>query len=364
MNQPVIQFRFLNASRQLLAIPDPLKWEYTLQVNKPGGFSVTLGIDDFPREVLTQASRVAVWRRDTSGEPFRWESEYLVRKPIEKRDKDGRRVMTLGGSDVGILQLLKSRIIHAAKGTTYADKMGFVTDIMRAYVREQCTTSAGSDRAFYETLTVQADTREGPVISKEAAQANILDTLQALVKAAAEPGTYQANIYFNLTPLGDGWLFYVKTGQLGAYRGLYSSAPTVLLGDVDFEEWEYERNAEKEITSVFVGGKESYGVQPVIEVKDTTRLRNPVGNRWEAWHNASNESDTQKMRTEGAKKLDEGTPLDRQRGTLVQGVYGRRVFFGDRVVIQRGLDLREARMEALTVTGDGGRVTDKVRLES
>lgn len=364
MSLPVVQFRLLNAAREVIAVPDPLRWEYSRQVNKPGGFSVTVSVQDVSRDILANVARVVVWRRDTAGTAFRWESEYLSREPLEKRDKDGRRVYILGGSESSVLQLLKSRIVHAAKGSSYAAKLGFVTDIMRAYVREQCTTAAGAERAFYDQLAVQGDTGEGPSVGKDATRVYVLTTLQDLVKAAAEPGPYRADVYFDLMPKGDGWLFYAKTGQLGSDRGLTSPAPVVLLADVDFEEWEYERNAKNEVTVVHVGGKEANGTQPIVTVSDATRLRTPAGNRWEAWHNASNESDPARLNAEGAKKLAEGAPLDRQRGTLVQGVYGRRVFFGDRVVVQRGNDLREARLDALTCSGEAGRMTDKVRLES
>jgi hypothetical protein len=365
MRYPDIQFRLLNARRQVVAIPDPLRFMYSREANKPGGFELVIPTDEIERSTLDIVTRVQVWRRDAPGMSFRYENEYLNRKPIERRERDRRKTFTLGSGEGGVIKLLKSRIIHAAKGTAYAAKLGFVTDVMRAYVREQCTASAGSERAFYDTLTVQADTGDGPSVNKDAARAYVLDTLQALVKAAAEPTPYQADVFFDLAPQGDGWLFHVKTGQPGEDRGLASPSPVVLLTEADLEDWEYEVDAEKEITVVYVGGQEVAGVQPITTVTDDSRLHNPPGNRWEMWHNVSNQADSVKLATEGATKLDEGAPFRRLRGTLAQGLYGPRVRYGMRLVMQapRAV-LREAVVTAVKVTGQADVIKDEVRLEA
>lgn len=358
-----VQFRLLNAQRRVLAVPDPLKWQYTLTANAPGGFALTFGYEDVDALTLGVTTRVQVWWRTAPGLPWRWEAEYLVRKPVERREKGGGRTWTLAGTAASIMQLLKSRVIQANKGDAKADKLGFVTDIMRAYVREQCTSAAGPDRAFYEALTVQADTGQGPVISKSAERAYVLDTLQALVKAAAEPGPRAAAVYFDLVPNGDGWLFVVKTGQWEQDRGLSSPAPVTLWADSDFEDWEFEQDAEREVTAVTVGGKLVDGAQPQVTVTDANRLNTPAGNRWEAWINQGSESDAKKLQAEGAKKLDEGAPLRRLRGTLVQGLYGDRVRFGRRLALQRGTQLREATVDAVVVSGDKGTIRTEIKLE-
>lgn len=364
MSTPAVQFRLLGGNRQALAVPDPLRWQYTLTANKPGGYSLTLGYSDLDPLTVQVVERVQVWWQTAPGLPWTWEAEYLVRKAVERRDRDGRHVWTLAGNEAGVLHLLKSRVIAANKGDARADKLGFVTDVMRAYVREQCSASAGRDRAFYETLTVQADTGEGPVISKSAERAYVLDTLQALVKAAAEPGPRAARVYFDLVPNGEGWLYLVRVGQLEQDRGLSSPAPVVLLADSDLDEWEYEEDSEKEVTVVTVGGKTVDAVQPILTVADSNRLNTPPGNRWEAWVNQSGESDLKKLQAEGAKKLDEGAPLTRLRGTLAQGLYGDRVRYGRRLVVQRGTQLREAWVDAVVVSGEKSVIKTEIRLES
>lgn len=364
MSQPAVQFRLLGANRQPLAVPDPLKWQYTLTANTPGGFSLTLGYDDLDPLTVQSATRVQAWWRTAPGLPWRWEAEYLVRKPIERRDRDGRHVWTLGGTAAGVLQLLRSRLVQANKGDARSDKLGPVTDLMRAYVRENCTSAAGRDRAFYESLTVQADTGQGPLLSKSAERAYVLDTLQALVKAAAENGALSATVYFDLVPNGDGWLFLVRLGQLEQDRGLTGAAPVVLLADSDLTEWEYEEDAEKEVTVVTVGGKLVNGVQPLVTVSDASRLNTPPGNRWEAWVNQSGEDDPKRLEAEGGKRLDEGARLKRLRGSLRPGLYGDRVRFGRRLVVQRGTLLREAVVDAVVVSGEQGTVKTDIRLES
>jgi hypothetical protein len=83
------------------------------------------------------------------------------------------------------------------------------------------------------------------------------------------------------------------------------------------------------------------------------------------WHNVSNQADSVKLATEGATKLDEGAPFRRLRGTLAQGLYGPRVRYGMRLVMQapRAV-LREAVVTAVKVTGQADVIKDEVRLEA
>lgn len=337
-------------------MPPPISWQWSWTLNAPAGGKVVYDRHDVSEDVLRLCRRIEFWYSPGPPESFAWESTILNRKPLNTFNS-GKYTWTLAGPDQ--LTLFKSRLVNSYKGSANASKLANATDILRAWVREQCTSSAGA-RVWYDGLTVQGDTGEGPLLGKDAARGNLLQAIQDVVKASAEASP-AAEIYFDLVRRGGGWLFITGAGAGGRDMGRASDCPNVLMADTDLTDWEWERDAEREITSVTVGGTGDGLTQPILEVTDPVRLNVPQGNRWEAWVQVQ-EVDEAKLRTAGQAALK--PPLDRLRGTLRQGLYRRRVFKRDKFVLQRGTRLYDAVVRGVVASGANAEEKVEIRVDT
>jgi hypothetical protein len=354
----IYQLRHLNYRREYIGSLDPIWFQWTRLANKAGKYTAGYSTR-IPRALVEGTRFVEVWRAPGPGWSKRREETYLVRKPGEKQESDGRECYTLEGD--GQLVLIDAPIVADYAGSAAADKSGPVTDVMRAYVREQSTRL----REAYP-ITVQADTGQGPTVSEKAARGKVLATLQKLAKAAAESATPTA-VFFDLEQTDAGFFFAVNIGQPHGARDrrASSASPAVLWAAIDFMEWEAARDASAEATVAYVGGGGSGDNRTILTVTDPTRLHDPPGNRWEIFVDGGDTTDSAVLTTAGEKALGETKRVDRLWGTLVGGLYGTdRLWFGDRLMVQRHGGLYTARLEGLSADVKDGHEQMVIRLEA
>src|SRR5262249_31379974 len=130
----------------------------TRSVNTPGRFAMNL-----PAKYLKLFSNPKRWldyrigffrRLDNGPEVLDTTTVYFVRNVVRRR-KGLLRSLTIGGPSA--LQILKRRIVNASAGSSGAQKTDQLDDMMRAIVREQFGSGAGTGRDISAYLTVEAD---------------------------------------------------------------------------------------------------------------------------------------------------------------------------------------------------------------
>jgi len=160
--------------------------------------SLTLALPaTFDTGLLRPDRMVQVWRGPVGGRLALWRV-YLVRWwRLETRGR--QEMITIGGRDT--IDLLRRRIVAAYAGSDEASKSGHADDMMKEVVSEMVadgvdpTPTAGS--RVWGDLHVQGDLGVGPELSKSFAFKEVLETVQAIAKAAREAGT---EVFFDVVP--------------------------------------------------------------------------------------------------------------------------------------------------------------------
>lgn len=276
--------------------------------------------------------RIDVWRSPAYGYPMRREEMYMLRKPeVYERSEDGVQMIFLRGRN-GI-DLLNRRYIVQAADSNYTTKSGYLDDVMKSIVREQClygstvnydgTLDTDNHRAFPQgEFTVQADLSLGPSIKLACPDRNVLDVMRELNELSFSMNyTLSTNrkIYFGVVPVElsgtvtmdepaartgyefrtfadlrgtdrtDGIEFSVENGNM--------KAPT------------YIENHFEEVNAVYVKGQGVDGGRAVLEVENLTLASKSRWNRCENMRSATYETDASGLQGEADVALGEGRPI-------------------------------------------------------
>ncbi len=318
---------------------------WTRTVNAKGSFTLQATPQQFPRAFFGLDHQVYLWRKVVGFKP-----QLVFMGLMQARQSDsrgGNRLITVKGPD--LIDLLDTRIIDAAAGSSGADKSDKADDVMKQYVRENLGATAAAGRTLSAYLDVQADIAAGPDYQKKASRDNLLKTLQDIGAGAAAKGT---PVYFDIT-LGAKLLFETFVGQRGAdLRAEQAlSEENGALANVVFEEdWRGE------VTYVYAGGTGTEAARTVVQVQDTTRSGASPFRRRELFHNGSMEGSGASLTDAGYQRLRQGRPRRRLEADIVnhsQFQYGVHWNFGDRRLAKH--EGEEYPVEVASVTGTVGR---------
>lgn len=211
------------------------------------------------------------------GEPPYFINSYLIRKREQVQAGRRKKIKLRGLAPTHILgwRAIQSPhtyentynsegylTVHARLATTgFFAKEGFADNVMKQFVRENCTAQAASpvERSFglYYNFSVQPDHSLLPKQTKVAGWNNLLEVCKALTKAAREDATRPYWTDFEVVVTGHdidfGLEFRVYVGQRGRYRGLRSETPLVLTPQ-HFENWTFLEDHESEVTASYLHG--------------------------------------------------------------------------------------------------------------
>jgi hypothetical protein len=333
-------------------------------VSSVGSFTLNCGSEyDDLAEI---ASIVEVWRSPLPGMVPRHEGSYILEKFTYA--SSGQR--SLGGDHVN--KLLKFRIVDAYKETAEADKSGPADDIARAYVREQVGALVSDpDRDFnnWFPFEVEPNYSLGPTLTKEASRAYVLDTVQSLVKAAAEHETEPTYLGWEVANKGHDLQFALQFRMWADYRGLDRSlssvSPLILSLHNCLTKIERERDHGREMTRMVVGGGGSGANRTTVTVRDANRESLAPWWRREGWTDGGEEIVTAVLEGKGGRKLRDGRPVDKFKASLRPHpsiAYGVNLDQGDKVGVEFGR-LWDARVESVTVSGDANNENIDLKLE-
>ena len=171
------QVALYTANGARLAILDRfVSLEYARVLNNIGAFSIVLP-SDFDITLIDWNRRIDIWRkppdsigrRDFSGFIMSWDFDV---------DELGEQTISIIGSDHN--DLLRRRIIAYAAGLTTAEKTDNTDDMIKAIIRENLGASAPIIRniATDYGFTVDADTAQGPTVSRGFSRRNMLDMIR------------------------------------------------------------------------------------------------------------------------------------------------------------------------------------------
>lgn len=294
----------------------------------------------------------------------------LIQSPsLYENQNNSTMFMTIGGR---------------ASSTGAFAKEGCADDVMRAYVREQCTSQAASaiERSFeaYYNLSVEADRSILPKQTKSAIWSNLLETLKAIAKSSREDSGRPFWTDFELVVNGHdddfGLQFRVFVGQRGRYLGLRSPSPLVLTPQ-HFTDWTLLDDHESEATAIYIDGARrgslTYGeTRAAATSMDTYYFVDPArraafpANFIEKKYSLAQTTVQEAFRHEGMRYLGQHAPLRR----IIASVeatgplrFMRDIQFGDVVVGQVGSRLEEWRLQALEFTQSQGQLSIRPRFE-
>ena len=312
------------------------------------------------------ASLLEVWRAPMPGMAMRHEGTFIVEK-VEMAW--GER--TWAGDCVD--KLLKFRIVDAVKDSPGANKSGPADNVAKAYVREGLSSLAADPARDFNQwfpFRVQPDYALAPSVSKDAARAYVLDTLQALAKSVAEDDVTPTWLSFEVAVTDHDTQFGVEfrtaTRYRGLDRGLSSSSPLVLSEVNALAKVKRERDHSREVTRVIVGGAGGRAQRYTTTVRDDRRQDKAPWWRREAFADAGETTALAELEAKGQSKLREGRPIDRFTATLRPHpsiAYGINLDYGDLVGVEAYGRYWTCRVEGVTVTASPSDEKVDLRLE-
>jgi hypothetical protein len=303
-------------------------------------------LDWFPLDAL-----LGVWH----GDRLEGDTLWFVRvPPALSYGANGELLVTVKAQHA--LYLLTGRIVAYAAGSAQTEKTGPGDDLIKAVVRENLGSSAGSREL--SNVTVAPDLGQGATVYKTFPRRNVFLVCRELARASAQGG--QA-IFFDLVWTGSGFEFRTYLGQRGMDHSASGSVPVTLsaaFGSLSDVTRQFDHR--EEITVVYCGGQGTEDQRLVVSVSDTERLAASPWNRRELWVDARYLALQDSLTTEADGALWRRRPRQTLRGIATShpgAVYGIHWGYGDLVSAEVDGDVVTARVHAVQI-----RMADGVRL--
>lgn len=287
--------------------------------------------------LVQRDSRLEVWRSPIAHAPMVLDTEtiWLVRRVSRKMLDDGMRVLEIRAEPA--IALLHRHIVAYRAGTAQAKKLDMpADDIMKAVVRENFGSLAGSERDISTYLTIDTDKSAGTIVSKSFAWQNVLSVLQELAETSSEAGI---PLFFDVVVSASGQLtFKTFTHVRGTNRaaGNTHGIGAVIVSPETGTLLDVERATDwhDEATYVYAAGQGAQASRQIVEVGDDARSNSVPFGRIEALRDARHVSSSTALTSEAHALLWQRRPEDIFAGRVVSnGIvqYGRDWQFGDRV---------------------------------
>lgn len=313
-------------------IDEWLYLRYDRALNNVG--SLELGLDgSYPNfNFIKLDGRIVVWRNGK----IDMETTWLIRRIIRTLDEEGTLGISIGAFSAN--ELLNRRIVAYDAGTSYAEKVSMAADnMMKQVIRENFGASASvAARNISTYFSVEADTSQGPSLTKSIAWNNILDVTQDIALTTISAGSA---VYFDvISPAFNTFEFRTYRGQRGIdHTFLDGQSPVVLSPDRGnltsvLRSFDYS----DEVTYVYAGGAGFNQFQFVATASHAGRINQSPLNRREMF--LSSGGIAQAVIDDAQAGLRENRPRRVFQGKLVNvpgtTEYGIHWNFGDLVTVE------------------------------
>lgn len=235
--------------------------------------------------------------------------------------------------------LLDGRIVAYSAGSAQASMNGYADDIIKAVVRDNLGSDAGSGRDLSSLgVSVAGNLSDAPEVTKAFAWRNLLRVIQDICDASAQRGT---RLFFGFVPVIQtevGFVFMTYTGCIGRDRGSGSS-DQLRFGQAwgNLENPVLRYNWSDEVNYIYAGGQGEGSDRVIVTIGDTYRIKMSPWNRREAFADARNELSTDGVTTKARSALQAGRPKIEFNGVLLDSPvsrYGTDWSLGDIVIVE------------------------------
>lgn len=337
--------------------------KYSRVVNDVSTLTLVLPGTFDPSILRIPDGRIEVWRRLPSGREYLDTDTIWLIKAVEytRSDKGEKAITVEADTPMG---LLDARVNYAfdAEYLNTIITAGIADDMIRDIaVKAIGVTGAGfgTNRSLEGYVNFPNVTlNSSATLSKSFGWRNTLKTLQEIAEASTQAGVYMA--FDIVAPTPDTLEFRTYTQQRGVDHRFPSGQNPVLLSP-DFgnlAETKLRIDHRDVKSKIFCGGKGNGRYKTLGEAQDLDLIgASPFGYR-EAFVEYSNSSDTTTLNNEASGELRTRRPRITFRGKIVpteDTQYGVHWSWGDYVTAQdfgRSLD---SRIDAITVTVEGGK---------
>lgn len=337
-------------------VPIWYELHYTQIVNGIGEFSLTLP-PDFDFRLIHEDTRVAIWRAPAGGKKS---LDYvgLVRLP-EKKQGNATIQRAVRGKHLN--DLLHTRIVAYAAGSSQSSKSGAADDLMKDVVTENLGSSggAGRDLSAYG-FTVQAKTAGGTSVALPFAYQQVDEVLKQL--SDASHATEATCVYFGIVPLNNGWEceFRTKLGQWGMDHRFPSGVDGALVLSPDRQNVKDVYRAtdySNEVNFAYIGGQGEGSARVVRTIQDATRVGASPFNRRETFVDGRSLELPSQLDAAGQAAVKAGQPKTLFSAKIIENErvrYGVNYGLGDYITVSFDGETFDCRIESVQVDVVGG----------
>lgn len=327
--------------------------------------SVTFSIPgDYDADFLRKDGLIEVWRAPRNRAPYLLFNKIFFLRRATKILSGGNRAWKCTAYDPNYLLSSPSgqrgRIVAYAATSAQAMKTDNADDMLKAIMRENVgalATDTARDLSAY--LTIQADTSDGPIISKEFSNRVLVPVLNEICQASWTAGTYLAWDIVVTTPphRGDFQLeFRTYINQRGKDHRA-SSPSRVLIGTEygNLDDVEVDDDWTEEENYIRAGGQDNGTTRIYQSGGNATAMAESPFNRRETFVNIQNTASLTTLQNEIDWALKVGVPRPFYSGTLTAG--GQESFdddwgYGDFLTAQAENRAFDARVDGMTISFD------------
>lgn len=314
-----------------------MRLEYVKSLEKAGYFSIQFG-KALDTELLQVDRFIEIFRRPVGGSLSMdflgflryWEREF---------SKDVYS-LTLAGPDQN--DILARRIVAYAAGTAQAGITGAADDGVKDVFNENFLSGAtDADRRLdhnFMDITVQGDASAGASVDKGFAWRDVPRVMKDVADAAETAGE---RVYYWLAALGINENGSVPVMQFQTATGQPGNDLTNVV--IFSPEWGNVEKASlavdyrEEVNYVYAGGQGEGSERVIQTASDTGRINASIYNRREAFVDARNEADPDRVQDVADAALAAGRPVRTFEATLLdtsQARYGLDWNLGDKVTVR------------------------------
>jgi hypothetical protein len=335
--------------------------KYARKVNSYGKMILTIAVRVLPKSILGYIHRI---QRDL----------VIVIKYLGKIELDTIwfvRNVTIDDYTVQFeafdaLQIIERRIILYAVGSAQALKTGAADNVLKAYVRENCGSSAIAARQF-PNFSVEADQTLAPTVTKDGAYDVLLPVLQ---EVALDSAQQTIPVYLAFDVVADSLTtlqFRTYIGQRGIDRRDTSGNPGQRFGPQygNIVNWNVSYNSKDEITHATAGGQGEGAERSITGYGDTARMAASGYNRIEQFGDCRNVEDINQLANEARSIVRAGRPRTVFTGSIQETRDTRYTIhfgFGDYIPVQTPTDSFDCRLDAISITIEKGQRILEARL--
>jgi hypothetical protein len=200
---------------------------------------------------------------------------WLIRRANYKIDDSGMETVEISAQDT--MSILKRRIVAHYTGSAYSKKIDFADDVMKDIIRENFgVLNLDATRNISAWMLAEANTSQGPIVTREVGWQNIYDVLKGISDESTELGN---RILFAMERVAPAYLiFRTYKGFTGTDHTTNSLSPVVVsqdIGNLSVPELVLDYFDEK--TRIYALGKGQDAARLYEYKNDNTRISGPYG---------------------------------------------------------------------------------------